>query len=393
MKTNIISILLIFISLNSFAQISFESGYFIDSNNQRFECLIKNIDWKNNPTEFEYKITADGKIERGSLETAKEFGITGFSRYVMAETKIDLSSTDVNSLSKTRDPEWSQQKLFLKVIVEGKATLYYYEKKGLIRFFYSVADSAIKQLIYKEYIVQENQVACNYKFREQLWLDVRCVNSKTSDLEQIKYSKNDLERYFKKYNESYSIATLSYGKKAGKNSYHFRICPGLNYSSVKLHDLSFPGSTVDFGNQINFCIGLDAEIILPFNKNKWGVVFTPSYQYFNATADYDNTPIAVNIDYQSIEFPIGLRHKFFMPENLIIFVDALFITNYSFDLNSTISNLDVRTENSYAIGGGAEFKKISAEIRYSTHRNLLRDYINWNTDYHRISLILGFKIL
>jgi hypothetical protein len=78
---------------------------------------------------------------------------------------------------------------------------------------------------------------------------------------------------------------------------------------------------------------------------------------------------------------------------LIIFVDALLITNYSFDFNSTISNLDVRTENSYAIGGGAEFKKISAEIRYSTHRNLLRDYINWNTDYRRISLILGFKIL
>jgi len=394
MKTNIISILLIFICLNSFGQISFESGYFINNENKRVECLIKNMDWKKNPTEFEYKITADGKIERGSLETTKEFGITGFSRYVMAETKIDLSSTDVNSLSKTRDPEWSQQKLFLKVLVEGKAILYYYENNGLIRFFYSVPDSAIKQLIYKEYIVEENQVASNYKFREQLWLDVRCVNSNTSDLEKIKYRKNDLERYFKKYNESYGITPVSYGKEAGKNSFHFRICPGLNYSSVKLHDLSFPGSTVDFGNQINYCMGLDVEVILPFNKNKWGVIFTPSYQYFNAIADYENTPIAVTIDYQSIEFPIGIRYYFFLSKDLNLFLNAMFISSFSVDFNSKFTSLglDIKTGASMALGGGISYKRFSSEMRYYTNRELLNDYINKKTDYTRLSLIIGYKL-
>jgi hypothetical protein len=80
-------------------------------------------------------------------------------------------------------------------------------------------------------------------------------------------------------------------------------------------------------------------------------------------------------------------------KDLLFFVDALFITSFSFDFNSTISNLDIRTGGSFAIGGGIGFKKISAEIRYSTDRNLLNDYVYWNTDYRRISLILGFRIL
>ena len=37
------------------AQTKFEKGYFVDNSGQRTEVLIKNLDWKNNPTEFEFK--------------------------------------------------------------------------------------------------------------------------------------------------------------------------------------------------------------------------------------------------------------------------------------------------------------------------------------------------
>lgn len=148
MKIQLIALLLIG-SVSAIGQINFEKGYFINNNNQRIECLIKNADWKNNPTEFEYKTSALAESEKGTLNSVKEFGVTGFSRYVRVDTKIDLSTTDVNTLSKTRDPEWSQQIMFLKVLVEGNASLYYYEKNGLIRFFYSTAaDTIVNQLIY-----------------------------------------------------------------------------------------------------------------------------------------------------------------------------------------------------------------------------------------------------
>jgi len=391
MKTNSLFLIFTLVTVNSFGQITFEKGYFIDNQNQRVECLIKNIDWKNNPDQFDYKLTTNSSTEKGNLNTTKEFGVTGFSKYVRADVKIDMSKADLNNLSKTREPEWSQEQLFLKVLVDGKASLYYYENEALNRFFYSVSDTAINQLIYKEYITEDNQVAMNYTFREQLWSNVRCTNSSMSSVENIRFKRSELERYFEKYNTDGGNTPLVYGKQKKRDSFQLRLTPGLNYSWVTTANAFAPNEFVDFGYKINYRIGVEAQFILPFNKNKWGILFDPSYQYFNASGQ--NSYETVEIKYQSIDFPIGLRHKFFMNENLIIFVDAFFITNYSFDFNSRISNLNVRTESSFAIGGGAGFKKISAEIRYSTNRNLLKDYIYWNTDYRRISLILGFKIL
>lgn len=59
-----IVILLFFMILSSqcFSQISFESGYFIDNSNQRINCWIKNVDWRNNPSQFNYKLKNQVKL-------------------------------------------------------------------------------------------------------------------------------------------------------------------------------------------------------------------------------------------------------------------------------------------------------------------------------------------
>ncbi|MDO9256789.1 MAG: hypothetical protein Q7U54_14820, partial [Bacteroidales bacterium] len=146
----------------------------------------------------------------------------------------------------------------------------------------------------------------------------------------------------------------------------------------------------DYGNQINFRIGAEAEFILPFNKSKWGIIFDPSYQYFNSSGQSGLGTKKIN--YQSIEFPIGLRHSFFFNENLKIFVNAFFIPATSIDFNSTISDLEIKTWISTAFGSGVAYKKLSAEVRYYTNRELLIKYLYWTTDYRRLSLILGYRI-
>ena len=62
-------------------------------------------------------------------------------------------------------------------------------------------------LIYKEYYDQENkdyveafEISANNKFHAQLWTDVRCPNTATSVVEQLKYQKSELRKYFIKYN-------------------------------------------------------------------------------------------------------------------------------------------------------------------------------------------------
>jgi hypothetical protein len=45
---------ILFCSIISFAQVNFENGYYVDSNN-RFEVLIKNSDKRTNPSRVLYK--------------------------------------------------------------------------------------------------------------------------------------------------------------------------------------------------------------------------------------------------------------------------------------------------------------------------------------------------
>ncbi len=410
MKKTITPILLTFITLYSFGQISFESGYFIDNNNRRVECLIKNTDWKNNPSEFDYKLTTDGITGKGSLSTVKEFGVTGFPKYVRADLKIDLSSYDVNKLSKTRDPEWSQEKLFLKVLVEGKAKLYYFENSGLIRFFYSTStDTIVNQLVYKEYFEQKNQsyveefeISINKKFHQQLWINVRCENTREADIEKIAYRKSDLVKYFQNYNACSGNTNVVFEKKKGNESFHLKISPGINYSYLSVINTYDKNYSTDFENQLNFRIGLEAEFLLPFNKNKWGILFEPTFQYFSDEVQKTNYNFIVDLN--TIEFPIGLRHYFFLNKGIKLFADIIFIPSYGIYFNSTFERqyttssilptyLEIKPSQSFALGGGLGYKKLSAEMRYYANRNLLNNYASWYSDYQRFSLILGFAIL
>ena len=47
------SFVLFLFTINLFAQVKFEKGYFIDSQNKKVECLIKNKDWIGSPSEIE----------------------------------------------------------------------------------------------------------------------------------------------------------------------------------------------------------------------------------------------------------------------------------------------------------------------------------------------------
>jgi hypothetical protein len=389
MKTALFTLFLFLLSLKTIGQIRFEKGYFIDNNNQRVECFIKNVDWKNNPKEFEYKIEESGNPEKRGLETTKEFGILGYTKYIRVNVKIDRSPMELTNLSSVRSPIWSEEQLFLKVLLEGKASLYSYEEKYFYRYFYSVKsikDTLIQQLVFKEYLTPNGYVGTNTDFHQQLFVDVNCDRVSKSYVDFVNYRQKELERYFNKYNLCAGDSIVNYNTKEKREYFNLKITPGIDYSSLSLSNLS-SNRTTDFGSKTNFRIGLDAELILPFNKNKWGVVLEPTYQYFNSEK------AAENVQYSSIEFPIGLRHHFYLKnEKSKLFLNAFFIPMFSPDFNSKINSLDTKAANSLAFGGGIEYKRLSAEIRYYTKRQLLNNYMFWSTDYQRVSLILGCKL-
>ena len=60
MKKLLVVFLIAFNIFNSYSQIKFEKGYFINNYNDKTDCLIKNIDWKSDLSSGLRKL-ADGE--------------------------------------------------------------------------------------------------------------------------------------------------------------------------------------------------------------------------------------------------------------------------------------------------------------------------------------------
>ena len=164
--------------------------------------MIKNADWNENPSEIEFKLNESDTSKKATIKEVKEFGINDISKYIRADTKIDLSTEELSKLNTVRNPIWSDEQLFLKVLVSGKATLYSYNGRSLQRFFYSLSDSTIQQLVYKEYLVDEGgnqdnfKLATNNGYMQQLFLQVRCPETTMSSISTLSYTKSQLVKYF-----------------------------------------------------------------------------------------------------------------------------------------------------------------------------------------------------
>ena len=391
MKKQLVFILTTILSLNCYSQISFEKGYFIDNNNQKTNCLIRNIDWKNNPKEFEYKISEQTNKNTLTIQSVKEFGIGNVSKYIRFDVDIDRSSNYLNLLSNDKDPKFKNEKLFLKVLIESEASLFMYKDKNITRYFYQTSLLNINQLVFKEYKTTENKIKTNNEFRRQLYNNLKCSDISMADLKNIDYQKRALLKFFNKYNSCNNSEFVNFEKKVKSDLFNLNVRPGFNSSSLVINNRYLSPKSKDYGNELTFRIGLEFEIIMKFNKNKWAVIIEPTYQSFKAKDKIITNIINPNVNYKSIELPVGLRHYLFLNNNSKIFINGSFI--YDIVLHSQVRNLDTASSNNFAMGIGYNYnKKYSVELRYQTKRNLTKGYVLWNSDYKTISMIFGYTL-
>lgn len=407
MRSKFLFIILNLIIINTFGQVSFEKGYFIGNDNKRVDCFIKNTDWDDNPIDFKYKLTDTDEPKRGDLSSAREFGILNVVKFIRADVKIDRSTRGFSNYSDLKEPVWSDEQLFLRVLLEGKASLYCYVQADLRFYFYCVNNNPIRQLVQKDYKLNttdanyfdkqnSNVISTNNEFRLQLWNDVRCENATINSVETLPYKQNELVNYFKKYNSCVDSEIESYLYKQKREYLHLRFTPGLNFSSMTLSSYA-----IKFDPKVSLRVGLDAEIILPFNKNKWGLVFEPTYNSFNSEGESSIGKLSIAYNY--IEFPFGLRYYGFINNNLKLFVNGFMIPGYITTFNNTIDFESpgsgsiklgyFRSIHNYAIGSGIDYKKLSVEIRYYTLQNPSFTNSTITSDYKRLAFIFGLKII
>ncbi|MNQ75782.1 hypothetical protein D3C85_905880 [compost metagenome] len=412
-----ILLLLLFLNFSFInAQISFEKGYFISNNGTKTECFIKNLDWKNNPTEFKYKIEFSySEFKTENIANVQEFGIDNDVTFKRFKIKIDRSSNDLKKITTNKNPVWNEETIFLKTLVKGDATLYSYSDENINRYFYDTKVVPTEQLIYVKYSQSDDNEGAiklneNNEYKQQLFKNVSSANTSENDILKLSYKKSDLIKYFIKYNNIAPSTTGDKEAKINKGRFLVKITPAISMVSLTAKNEIATQNNVKLDNKVTFKFGGEAEYILPYNKNKWSIFINPSYQKYQDEKTYmipsgfitnPETEANVKAKYTSIQVPIGVRHYIFLNATSKIFVNAAYAVdiasnteiNYTIISNNTKTDYKSKSGANFAFGLGYNFKnKLSAEIRLNTKKELMRDYSNYSAQYNAIDFILGYSI-
>ncbi len=400
-KKILFSCLFVAFTLAANAQIDYESGFFITNANEKVPCLILNMDWKNNPSQFEYKLSEDAEVKIGTIKSVKEFSIGSMLKYVRETVQMERSSGNVQNLSNTRVAQFQEETVFLKVLVSGEAILYGYEDGNLNRFFYQNKLEDVEPLIFKRYLNKDGLIAENNRFRQQLYNAFPCKAINMKNIEDVSYQTSDLVKFFIKYNTCVNNDYKDYTDKGKQDLFNLTLRPGVRFSSLTVENALRSELDVSFDDQTSFTFGVEAEFIMGFNKNKWSVIIEPTYQAFKSEGVSGRGPVSV--EYKSIEFPVGVRHYMFLGDSSKLFVNVSYVVyDLSFDsslnyeeLNNTVlsSILEIESRTNLLFGFGYKYDdKYSIELQYATDRNILSNFVNYSSDYSNLSVKFGYTL-
>ena len=139
------------------------------------------------------------------------------------------------------------------------------------------------------------------------------------------------------------------------------------------------------------------EYYLPFNKRKWAAVLSPTYVSSSGADRHENKIFA--LDYKAIELPIGVRHNFYVNDN-VFFLTASFVG--SMNLNTTFAvtqdyfdpeYIDIRSNMNYMFSAGYLFKdRLMFEAKYYTPRDVMNNSYYFYSSYESFAITLGYKL-
>lgn len=392
------------LSIFAFSQIHFEKAYFINNDDLRTECLIKNVDWRNNPTSFEYKIEEGSAVKTGDIKNVKFFEIYNEAKYLRATLNIDQSSDNLNKLSSKYEPEFLEKKVFLKELVEGDVKLYKYDDGGYAKYFLKEGDNQPEQLIYKPYLIEVSKMAYNRDYQKQLQKALTCSKIPANDLRNAEYKEIDLVKLVSANNQCQNPSYENKIVQQKKGFFNISVRPRVNFASMTVTNEAL-AHQFNMESKTGFGIGVEMEYVFPFNRNKWSVIFEPTYQYYKAQQTNNNDPsfpYKASVDYSSIELPLGIRHYFFLNDESKLFINGQYIFDLKiknkFEFTDSMGKLgnylEGKSNQNFAFGIGYQYKnKYGVEVKYFTERNILDNYTYWNTKYQNVSLILSYNLL
>lgn len=414
MKNKLILVLVLSIAYSyiSNAQLNFKKGYFVTNNGNRINCFIKKAS-KKQPKEIIYRKIGKSEDKVINVGNIKEYSILNEFILEKYDVEIDLSSNNLKEMNNNKEPKFVAKTIFLKLIVKGKQSLYVYEKGNLTKYFIKNDKDEITQLFFKRFkykgIIKEN-----ITYRKQLWEALKCESIELKDLFNVQYNLNDLINVFDEYNKCIDKDFVVEKRESNNGEFNFSLRPGYSFINYTLTDFNVDNFNVNtnFNNKISageIRVGFEVEYIMPFFKNKWGILLEPTYRNFSTVSKEKivnetstNTDVVnMIIDYRTLEFPFSIRYNVFINNNSKLFLNAGLI--FDVPLSSTLEfesnnpELEgftiVTTDINYSLGVGYKYNdKLSIELRYQTDRTINIFSDRFELKYQATSLIFGYSI-
>jgi hypothetical protein len=389
--------------LKTQAQTNFEKGYITTANNEKKACFIKNLDWKNNPTELSYKINLnDEKTLTTSINEVLSFEVFGKSKFIKTTVNIDVSPINLNNLDTKRAPNFEKKTVFLKVLVEGETSLLSYKKNNLVRYFYK-KEGKTEQLIYKKFYTPSKKVAVNTYYQQQLLNIIgTCSTASPRNVQSVKYKTKSLVNFFlKNYNCNSKFTSFISEEEKGQ----LAIVPNIGFGSHQISTKNSANSSrdFDFDSELSLRVGVEVALTLPFNNKKWSVFTAPTYQSYStekskASSNVSGGIIKAVVDYSSLEVPFGVKHYFFLSKESKLFLSGAYIFDiplngsitYKRADNSILDTLKIGNISSgFGIGAGVNYSNYSLGIRY-TSRNITPNNVTLESNYSALSFNVGY---
>jgi hypothetical protein len=167
---------------------------------------------------------------------------------------------------------------------------------------------------------------------------------------------------------------------------------GADLGGLTLQDNYTTPVKTPFGNKLSATVGLEAESILPFNKNKWAIVFQSSYHSYRS--DLGGSTSA---DYKMIGIGLGPREYFYIGKDSKLFATALLLFEVPLGSGAVVDggdSLGYALQMNAAFSAGYKFRnQWSLELQYTANHDILGSYEYWQGQYHSFSLIFAYTIL
>jgi hypothetical protein len=396
MKRILLALLIAISCLSGYTQVKFDSGYFVANDGRKTVCLIKNYDWKYNPTEIIYKQTENADVQKATITDVREFGVFNFSRYERYELDIDTSADQLEGATTNAAPEFKRETVFLKVLVQGKATLYTWWADNLVRYFVKTDTGSPKQLLHKIYYGSAEQTSLveNNLFRNQLVGALAGSDLSEKDFTGLSYNDKSLMRIFERYNKTQHTATETFVRKNNEKRFNLNLRVGADLSGLTMEQTYYGDSKTNLDNKISVTAGLEGEFIMGFNRNKWAVIVGSAYGSYKSNPDA--TGAAAGADYKMLESNVGMREYFFLDKKSKLFATLLGIYDAPIGSGSVYygyNTLDYTGRLALGLSAGYKYaEKCSIELKYTYRRGILDNYEFIQGRLHTTSLVFGYTL-